>query len=298
MHRRLAELPWDDVRVFLAVARARGLSGAAGQLQIDKATVSRRLAGLERWLGARLFLRTREGLTPSATGQRLLPHAEGMEHAARGLTDAVVDASEARRERVRLATTEALGARLVRSGLLALCDAHPQVELELLGGNRPVDLLSGEAELALRFSPPTQRSLRARIVARIGFGLYASPDYLRRRGTPVSAGQLEGHDVLVQAGELGHLPESRWLAARPGVRVKLRSSSMPALMEAARAGHGLTVLTRAWGDSVPDLDRVALLPNLAARPVWLLTRPGEPPRGAVRLVADRVTELMGALARA
>ncbi|MBL8957013.1 MAG: LysR family transcriptional regulator, partial [Myxococcaceae bacterium] len=181
MHPKLRELPWDDVRVFLAVARAGSLKGAAAQLAVDKATVSRRLGALERWLDGRLFLRTREGLKPSELGQRLTPHAEAMESAARGFTSTSTP-GPSKPERVRIATTEALAARLVRSGLLDLCEAHPNLELDLLGGNRPVNLLRGEAELALRFSPPTQKSLRSRIVARLGFGLYASARYLTRRG--------------------------------------------------------------------------------------------------------------------
>lgn len=298
MQHPIAELSWDDVRVLLALARSGTLAGAARQLGVDKATVSRRLAALERALSARLFLRTREGLKPSAEGERLLPHAEAMERAARGLRDAGAAAPDEVSGVVRLATTEAMASRLVSSGLLDLCVTWPRLELELLGGNRPVDLLKNEADLALRVSPPEQRSLKSRVVARLGFALFASPGYLRQRGTPASAAQLSGHDVLVLSGELARLPEAKWLSSRPGVRVKLRSSSMGALLEAARAGHGLCVLTKAWGDSEAGVDCVLALPNLAPRPVWLLTHPELGQRRAVKVVADRVAELMRNAARA
>ncbi|MBL8950822.1 MAG: hypothetical protein JNK82_08605, partial [Myxococcaceae bacterium] len=117
------------------------------------------------------------------------------------------------------------------------------------------------------------------------------------RGTPATADSLAGHDVLVPSGELEHLPEARWLTSLPGVRVKLRSSSMVALFEAARAGLGLAVLTRAWGDAAPDLQRVAGLPHLPARPVWLLTAPGASKTGGVQLVAQRIAELMATFSR-
>lgn len=298
MQQPIANLSWDDVRVLLALSRTGALAPAAKQLGVDKATVSRRLGALEHALSTQLFLRTREGLKPSADGERLVPHAEAMERAAQELRDASSMPTQEVRGLVRLATTEALAARLVSSGLLDVCSAHPQLELELLSGNRPVDLLRNEAELALRFSRPEQRSLKSRVVARLGFGLFASPAYLRQRGTPRSPAQLEGHQVLVPSGELSRLPEAQWLQSRPSVRVTLRSSSMGALVEAARTGHGLCVMTKAWGDSERDLTCVFPLPDLSPRPLWLLTRPELARQPAVRVVGDRVAELMRAASRA
>src|SRR4051812_48835680 len=108
-------MKWDDVRVLLAVSRSRSLQGAALELGLDKATVSRRARALEASLAARLFLRTREGLRLAPLGAQLEPHARAMEAAARGLASARAARVSEVEGRVRLATTEPLAARLVQA---------------------------------------------------------------------------------------------------------------------------------------------------------------------------------------
>jgi DNA-binding transcriptional LysR family regulator len=285
-------MKWDDVRVLLAVSRSRSLQGASVELGVDKATVSRRATALEASLDARLFLRTREGLRLSPLGAQLEPHARAMEAAARGLASARAARATQVEGLVRLATTESLASRLVELGLLDLRAAWPGLELELLGGNRPVDLVAGEADLALRITRPEQRALKVRVAARLGVAMFASPDYLSRRGTPSTVTQLQGHDVLLPSGELSRLPEAQWLSGLPGVRAPFRSSSLGALVLAAKRGAGLLVLTRAWGDGEAGLKRVLALPQFPVRPVWLAATAEALERPAVRVVADRVAALI------
>lgn len=290
--KKLPPLDWDDVRVLLAVLRARSLLGGARLLGVDKSTASRRLDALEAALGARLFLRTREGLRASPLAERLRVHAEAMEAEARALASLSVASGEEVAGLVRLATTEALAVRLVQGGLLDLRTTYPGLAIELLGGNRPVDLERGEAELALRVAAPGASSLKARVIARLGFALYAAPAYLRARGVPRTPEQLAGHDLLVPSGELGALPEARWLSSCKGPRVALRSSSLPALVAAAVLGHGIGCFTRPWGDNEPGLDRVMLLEDIPPRPVWLVVHPDVARTPAVKVVADRVAQLI------
>jgi DNA-binding transcriptional LysR family regulator len=132
-------MDWDDIRVFAAVARAGGLAAGAQAAGVDRSTASRRIQSLERALSVRLFLRTRDGLRPAPAAARLLQHAEHMERAAVALQTVGSETSSVR-GRVRIATTEALATMLVRAGLLELSARHPELELELLGGNRVVDL--------------------------------------------------------------------------------------------------------------------------------------------------------------
>ncbi|MCE9578540.1 MAG: LysR family transcriptional regulator [Deltaproteobacteria bacterium] len=283
-------MDWNDVRVFRAVALARSLAQGARQLDLDRSTASRRISALEDELGARLFLRTRAGLRPSPAGERLLIHAERMATEARALEAAAHDEGARVSGLVRIASTEALATMLVRDGLLRLRAHHPDLELELLGGNRAVDLARGEADLALRLSAATAPSLRARRLARLPFALFASPAYLERRGRP--ADELAGHDAIGFAGDLAALPEARWLAARPGLRIVLRSSSIPALIAAIVDGHGLGVLPRATGDLEPGLVRLRDLPAIAPRTLWLVMHPDAAARAAVKVVADHVAAIV------
>lgn len=287
-----ATLDWDDVRVFAAVARAASLLRGAREAGLDRSTASRRISTLERAVGARLFLRTREGLRLSAVGERLLQQAERMAAAAREFERTVTDDVEEVRGRVKLATTEALAATLVRRGLLELHTRHPALELELLGSNAVVDLTRGEADIALRVSKIDQPSLRVRRIMRVPFAAFASDAYLRRRGRPRHEGDLAGHDVLLLSHELAKLPETRWLADRPDTHVVLRTNSLNALLSGLSTGAGISVL--ALGDSGHSLGLTHLfdVPALPARALWLAMHPDAASRAAVRAVGDHIAQIM------
>jgi DNA-binding transcriptional LysR family regulator len=290
---RVSALQWDDVRVLLALLRGKNLADGGARLGIDRTTVSRRLGALEKTLGVKLFARTREGLRPTAAAERLRAHAEAMETEATALAHVAAAGEQKATGVVRVATTEAMSVWLVMQGLLAVRDQHPDLMIELLGGNRPVDLTRGEADVALRVSKVTEASLKVRCVARMAIGLFASPTYLRARGLPRTAAALRGHDVLLPAAELANLPEAKWLAvrARDGARVVFRSSSMPALASAAAAGAGITALTLPWGDGDPGLERVMVIDDLPKRPIWLVTSAEATTRAAVRVVCDRIAAI-------
>jgi len=285
-------MDWDDIRVFLAVARAASLARGARDAGLDRSTASRRITGLEAALGAKVFLRTREGLKLSPAGERLVERAERMAAEARMLTAEAADAGSGAVGTVRLATTEALAVLPVEEGLLDLRERHPGIVLELLGGNRPVDFTRGEADLALRVAPVREANVQVRRLASFTPSLFAAEVYARRRGAPATEDELRGHDVLLPAGELAALPEARWLATRPGVRVVFQSSSMPALLAAAVAGAGVCVLNDAWGTRVPALRKLFPVAACEARPLWLATAPEAATRAAVRLVAERVVEVV------
>ncbi|HEY2509938.1 MAG TPA: LysR family transcriptional regulator [Polyangiaceae bacterium] len=285
-------MDWDDVRVFRTIARARSLAQGAKQLGLDKSTASRRIAGLEEALGARLFLRTRDGLRPSSAGERLLVHAERMAAEARALEASAADEGSKVAGRVRIATTETLAAMLVREGLLEIRARHPGLELELLGGNRVVDLARGEADFALRVTPVTEPSLIARRIVRLSFAVYAGASYVERRGRPRSESELAGHDVLLYGGEISALPESQWLAGQTGVRVALRTSSITALLAATTDGHGVAVLGGAWVERELGLVRLFDVEALAPRPLWLVVHPDAAARTAVKLVAEHVASIV------
>jgi DNA-binding transcriptional LysR family regulator len=281
-------MDWDDVRVFLAVARAGSLASGARSAGLDRSTASRRITTLESSLGVRLFLRTRAGLRLAPAGERLIAHAERMAAGARAVEATSREDGKQLHGRVRLATTDSLAAILVRIGLLELAVQHPGLELELLGDNRVVDLSRGEADLALRVVRSSEPSLRIQRVARLPFGLFASERYLARAGRPVSDHDLAGHDVITYTGELAALPEAKWLRDRAGTRVVLRTTSVTAMLSAAADGHGLAVIAGGWGSRELGLVRVLEIAALPPRSLWLATHPDAAARPAVRAVAQHV----------
>lgn len=276
------------MQVLLALFRGKKLEVAAKRLGVDASTLSRRVARLEDQFGARLFVRTREGLKPTATAERLLPHAEAMEANVAALQAALHSGEERASGLVRIATTESLARMLVVAGLLDLQIQHPDLVIELLGDNRPVDLARGEADIAVRLAALKHASLKARCVGRTGVGLFASASYLAAR--PVGA-SFRGHDVLLPAGELSRLPEVEWLASQEGARVVFRSNSMLALMDAAAAGKGLVPLPLGWGDSEKALVRAKVLEHVPERKVWVVTHEMSSDRFAVTVVVNHLVAL-------
>ncbi len=282
----------DDLRLFLAALRSESLAATASQLGVDRTTVGRRLDELEHRIRAPLFVRTRGGLRPTEAAIRLRPGAERILGELRALETTALAADAAVRGTVRIATTDGLAGFLVQRGLLGLAQRHPELSLELARGNRLVELARGEADLALRLILVREDGVRVRKLRGMPIGLHASTEYLRRRGAPASLEALAGHDLLVPGGELAKLPEARLLARVPGARVVLRTTSMPVLVEAAAAGHGIVAITDCWAD-LAGLARVLPLPHIAPRPLWLAVAPGQRDRPAVRIVAEEIARLAG-----
>lgn len=279
----MPETSWDEVRIFLAVARNGQLQAAAAQLGLDRTTVARRLDALAQRLGTPLFRRTRQGIALTPAGERARLHATRMENESRALI-AETAPPTAITGVVRLAVTEALAPFLVEQGLLTITDAHPGLRIELLAGSRRVDLTMGDADLALRLDPVRGAGLRVRCVDRSVIALFASREYVARHGAPKSPRQTKGHAVLIPAGELAGLPEGRWLSAQPGVTVAFASNSLPALVAAARAGRGLLALSASWGAREPELVRLFDVPKIPARAMWLVSTEETAKRPATAVV--------------
>ena len=264
---RGGELDWDDLRYFLRAAEARSLSGAARATGVEHTTVSRRLTSLERSLGAALVLRGPEGLALTALGERVAPLVEEMQRAAQAVRDLAGKA----RARVRLALPSGFP-RLFTARLPQLRRAHPSLSLELSSGARPVDLLKGEADLAVRGGPLGGDDLVARKLCDGGFSLYASAGYLARHPGPLRSEDLAGHEVIGFDRGLAAQPAARWLEARAArATVVLRSREMVDLVTAAASGLGLAVLPCVLADGEPLL--VRLIPEVvASSPLSLVYR--------------------------
>jgi DNA-binding transcriptional LysR family regulator len=282
-----AELDWDDLRYFLEAARAQTLAGAARKLGIEHTTIGRRLAALERALGAALVLRGPDGLRLTPLGDRLLPIAEQIERTVHSLREL----AEQGVSRVRLAVPSGF-ARLFAAGLGALRSQHPGLMLEIVSGARIVDLEQSEADLAVRGAPVDDGDLIARRLCSSGWSLYAAASYLERRAAPESLDDLSGHDLIGYHQSLAQMPPARWLEERAGTAsVVLRSREMTDMVAAASSGLGLAVLPCVLADAEPGL--VRLTPEvLASRTLSLVYRREMRLSAAVSAVIDFVFDII------
>lgn len=287
----LADLDWDDLRFFLLAAGAGTLAGAARAGGVRHTTIGRRLAALERSLGASLFLRGPEGLTLTPIGEQVLPLAHKVERDIQGLRALVAS----RRNVVRLALPSGLVA-LFAEDLARLARQHPELTLETVSGGRMADLRRGDADLALRIGPIKDEDLLARSLGEAGSSLYAAPLYLRDRPAPADLSDLSGHLLVAFGAELSALPAARWLESHAGqATVVLRTNEMVTMLEAAASGAGLAVLPCMLADADPRL--VRLTPQvLVRRGLSLVYRREQRDSPAVRIVAGFLIKALRARA--
>lgn len=230
-------LHWGDVELFLALMRERALGPAAKLLSVDASTVSRKLAGLEEALGLALFDRSREGLSPTAYAERLLPEAEAMEASANRFAHEAVSFEREVEGRVCLSAPPGLVDAFIVPLLPALIARFPRLTIEIDSRVQVVDLSRREADLALRTVPPQGADLIQKRIFESRSVLMASPEYARELGTVKSLDKVR---VLQWGPDLAHLPHARWFRKHAtGARVALITSSMPSQVIACERGVGV-----------------------------------------------------------
>lgn len=282
---------WDDVRIFLAIHRAGTLRGAAQQLAIDQTTVGRRLAGLERSLGSRLFLRTTGGLALAGTGQEVLRVAEDMERMAVSF-ERRGDGADARvAGEVRVTTTDALAVDFVVPALEHLRARHPEVRVILSTTTRLLDLARREADIAVRTLRPEQPDLIVRQLGRWEVGLYATEGYLAKNGEPQPGKGFAGHDIaLYQEGVTGRQDGTLAGESRAQGRIVAELDSSLMLATFVRAGLALGELPEYVARRDPTLVRI--WPQCQrAKPyeAWLVLHQDLAHTARVRVVVEALT---------
>ncbi|MBM3547862.1 MAG: LysR family transcriptional regulator [Alphaproteobacteria bacterium] len=284
-------LDWDDLRFALAVADAGGLSAAGRALRVDPATIGRRLDGLEASLRCKLFHRRRQGLVPTPAGAKLIAHARRIEEEVRAVGFEMSAEDRGLAGIVVITTTDPIAAGFIAPALPAFEAKHPGIAVEVKTDIRTLDLGRREADIALRLARPTQGDLRGRKLGQVGYGLYASRDYLDRRGLPSSG--FGSHLLIDWPVDYTIIPQVPWLRRLAAeATVVLRSNSAMTRRAAAASGAGIALLPSILADLDPAL---VSIPSEAPpkQDLWLVTH-----RDLARVPRIRVTlEFLADLAR-
>ncbi len=261
---------WDNARFFLAIARTGTLRAAAAQLNVDQATVGRRLAALEEALSARLFLRTPTLYVMTPAGEALREPAETMERAALQIERRVMGLDDQLCGTIRIATTDSLGKRFVIPALARLRRTHPGIDVVCVTSQSVANLTRREADLAIRTVRPEAPDLVVRRLGQLESGIYASRAYLAARGEPAEGTAFDGHDlVMYQQPVVPSMWDSLCGEPTSRGRVMFQTSSTMMLVEATIAGLGVAELPRFRADTEPEL--VRLMPKRGDRfDIWLV----------------------------
>ena len=287
------ELDWNDLRYFLAAARLGRLSPAARRLQVEHSTVSRRIEGLERAMGTRLFNRHRDGLVLTEAGHALLPMAEQVEATVAVLSEALSGQDLSVRGEVRLGTPEGLAVCFLTPHLKPLLDDYPNLTVEFLALPRLANLASREADLAITLEPPRRGPY---VVARwtdYSYFLYGSRGYLEACGPITTRAELARHPFIAYIDDFLLSQELRFLEKLcEAPKLRFCSTSMLAHKEAVLAGVGLAVLTPYISADDPRLIKV--LPDEAhfQHTFWLAAHADRLRLKRVRMVWDYLMGLI------
>ncbi len=248
---------WDDLRIFLSVARNGSLSAAARALRISQPTVGRRLKALEDSLGARLFDRLPEGFAPTSAGTELLPLAEEMERAALALDRRQAALADGVRGTVRLSIYEVM-AQFLLDHLATLRRNLPEIEIELAVAHISANLSRREADLSLRECLPDAPGLIARRLGEIAYAIYGARDYVA--ANPAALGEARYRDCAWVSTDEEHnyFAGQKWLLDRVGDRRPMvRVNNGIVLYEAVRKGVGLGILPCFAADADGGLVRLS-----------------------------------------
>lgn len=280
---------WDDLRVFLALAREGSLTMAARRLDVSHPTISRRVRALEERIGARLFDRLPDRFVPTSAGAELLDDAEAMERAAESIGRRSAGLTDTARGVVRISAGEAMTALLARH-VPVLRGRLREIEFELATSHMLANLSKREADLMIREQVPELAGIVARKLGRVAYAVYCHPD-LAARARP-SAERLRALPWVGFDDEHSYMPGQKWLAALLGdLKPVMRTNNWLVLRDAARAGAGLAVLPCYLVDGDPLLQRVGGNLEEVAADQWLLVHRDLRTLPRVRAVMDALIEL-------
>jgi DNA-binding transcriptional LysR family regulator len=288
----------EHLKVFVAIAQARSLTGAAIATDIGQATISRQLAALEKHLGCRLFQRSTRSISLTEQGEIYLQHALRLLELHEQAEAAVRDSDAKLRGRLRVACSNAFGRKLLIPMLAQWQARHPQLHMELVLSDQLSQLVEDRVDVAFRIAALQDSSLVARPIGVSQRIVVASPDYLRRYGPVKEPADLQNHQCILFAG--AERPRV-WSFAGPRgktsvhVQSRLTLSSVDALQDAVLAGLGVAIMP-AWFWKRERLDGqvVQLLPEhqLPAQTIHALTSARQSSNGKVRQFVDYVEQGM------
>ncbi|MDG3084935.1 LysR family transcriptional regulator [Vibrio hannami] len=239
---------WDDVRTFLAIARSGTLSGAASELNLGIATLSRRIERLETALNLPLFVRFQSGYQLTEDGASLIEKAEAIE-AATIVFESNASLQSQLSGRVRLATAENLANHLIIPALPEFQRQYPAITIEFVTDISTANLHRRDADLALRMVRPVRGNVTLRRVGELGYGLYGSAHYVDQRQKLVDSATFDADDFISWGEMQTQLPAAHWLeSVLQGREPVLTTTSLASQVAATKAGLGLAVLPHLLGN--------------------------------------------------
>ena len=264
---------WDNLRVFLALARHKTLTKAGESLQVSHATIYRKIKAFQQELGVTLFENTPNGYLQTSAADRLFENMEVVEsnietslRELRGLDQRIQGS-------IIVATTDTFGCKMLPPILKKFQIAYPELSIELNISPDTVSLSKREADIAVRASAQPPPNLVGRKVGRIDFAVFAAETYLENIEPIQSAEDLGKHHFVVLDESFGQLAVKQWMDRQITADTNVtKVNGMLPLIELCEAGLGLAALPRfAVTSGCSDLKEIYPTPEFLEHQLWVLT---------------------------
>src|ERR1700690_3318887 len=290
----MARLPdFEGFAIFAKVVELRSFAGAASELSLSKATVSKAVTRLEMRLGARLFNRTSRRLALTDAGQKLSEHARRLLADGEAAENEALAQSVAPRGLVRLAVPMTFGVKAVAPILPDFLEQYPDVSIDLHLSDAMVDLIGDGFDAGLRIARLPDSSLIARRLCAMPRHTVAAPSYLKRHGRPTHPMHLAEHRCFgyayLSTADVWHYSNAAGEQASVRPAGPLRVNNGEALIPALLAGLGIGALPDFLvGDAIASGEVEVILKGWKQTEgaVHLLTPPGGPRPARVEALAD------------
>ena len=267
-------MDWDQLKYFLYIAKSGSLSRAAKALHVNHSTVSRRLANLEKSLGARLFEKSHDGVKLTSSGEQLLEHALQMESQANAAQQAIAGHGETLCGTIRVTTEDTFGYYFLPDLLAKFSRQYPHIVVNLNISSEFANLSHREADVAITARRKPPEHLVGRNLGEIRMSLVASKKYVKKFGTPSDLRNLKNHRFLVPNDQLGHLKVTRWLNKHVHEdQIVLMADKFSTLFTMVQTGLGIAPLPHYLAASDKKLVCLFDLPSQYGSEAWVLTHP-------------------------
>ena len=283
---------WSLLQSFALVVSEGSLSAAARNSGTSQPTLSRHISTLEQALGYRVLRRTAAGIELTAEGAKLAKKASKMAELAAGVQEGPDTTALA--GTVRITASQIMATYTLPSILAELRQSEPCIQIEVVASDETENLLRRDADIAVRMYRPTQSDVIAKKVTDLGLAVYASHEYLNRKGIPQHPKDLMHHDIvgydrselIIEGLETAGLKVTRDFFA-------FRSDDQVVCWQMVLEGFGVGFNQSGIGDSDPRVKRIASDIDVGSIPVWLAAHTGLKTNPRVRYVFDFLTSRLG-----
>ncbi|SIS54166.1 LysR family transcriptional regulator [Neptunomonas antarctica] len=285
----------NDISLFIRIVETGSFTSAAESLGIQKSTISRRIAQLEDDLGVRLLQRTTRKLKLTDDGEELFARCQPLINELDSAKDHLSATQNNPRGRLRITMPSELGVFMMNEIVSTFMQRYPQIMLEVELSTRVIDLIEEGIDLAIRVGELADSSLIARKVATVSRGLYASPAYLTKQGTPKTPDDLQNHECYGILKAVEYWEFDNW---HEPVEVKgqLKANSISFIREVLLQNMGVARMPRVFcRNCVNRGELVEVLSDYASPPIEVhaLYPSRRHLNPKVRLFIDHMMEMIG-----